>query len=161
MADDPAAAELAKAVSEALAAGEESWKRLARRFPGKVPFTPVGQIDFLASEYHWSLEQIAGLDSRQTFEFVKAALERRAKAGKPAPTGRREGWDRKTEARNKWIYEKCCKWDSTYDEIVAELNVIASQRGWAAFGSKQRIQQIAKVYAKRQRRPDPPSRRNL
>jgi hypothetical protein len=67
-------------LAEVEAENERRWQSLAERFPGQVPTTPAELIDFFASEYGWTLEQIADLDDRQSFAFVKAALRRRRHA---------------------------------------------------------------------------------
>jgi len=74
---DPFVDELGKAISETEIANQARWRRLAEQFPGQVPTTPAEFIDFFASEYHWTLEHIAGLDDFQTYAFVEAALQRR------------------------------------------------------------------------------------
>jgi hypothetical protein len=66
-----------KAIVDAEAANAARWRKLAEQFLGQVPTTPAEFVDFFASEYHWSLDHIAGLDSFQKYHFVKAALERR------------------------------------------------------------------------------------
>ena len=68
---------LRKANADAEAANAARWRKLAEKFPGQVPTTPAEIVDFFASEYHWTLDDIAGLDSFQKYHFVKAALERR------------------------------------------------------------------------------------
>jgi hypothetical protein len=71
------------AMAQCVAAIEASDERLAsvvRRLPGwtEGSSTPAVAIDFLASEYGWTLEHIAGLGNRQMIAFIEAALRRRA-----------------------------------------------------------------------------------
>jgi hypothetical protein len=67
-----------KAVAAATAS-EPRLKALAGRLPGgdSNNYIPV-LCDFLASEYGWGLDVIAGLDDRQMIAFVEQALRRRA-----------------------------------------------------------------------------------
>jgi hypothetical protein len=66
---------------------------------------------------------------------------------------------KKLEARDKWIYEQCCR-GTPHDRIVAELKRIALSKGWQVFRSKQRAEQIGKEYARRHEKPSPPPRQN-
>ncbi len=68
---------LGRVMAEADAANEARWRKLAQQFPWQVPTTPAEFVDFFASEYHWTLDHIAGLDDLQMYAFVKAALQRR------------------------------------------------------------------------------------
>jgi hypothetical protein len=74
---------LGKVIADAEAANKARWRKLAEQFPGQVPTTAAEFIDFFASEYHWTLNHIAGLDDYQMYAFVNAALRRR-KAHYPA-----------------------------------------------------------------------------
>jgi len=67
--------------------------------------------------------------------------------------------DKKVEARNKWIYQKCFR-GIAHDIIKAELKKIGPKRGWQIVSTKQRIQQIGKEYAERNGEPLPPPRQN-
>jgi hypothetical protein len=81
-----------------------------------------------------------------------------SKRRKPARTGR----DRKQEARDRWIYQQCCRGrEMPYDRIVAELKRIAAAKGWQIVSSKERIRQIGVAYADRHGKPRPPNRQNL
>jgi hypothetical protein len=66
----------------------------------------------------------------------------------------------KHEARNKWIYQQCRK-GTEHDDIVIALEKIAAKRKWKPVGTKQRIQQIGKKYAKDHGIDPPLPRRNL
>jgi hypothetical protein len=68
--------------------------------------------------------------------------------------------DKKREARDRWIYQQCCK-GTPHDVILAELKRIALLRGWSVVSSKQRVQQIGREYARRHGRKPPPPRRGL
>jgi hypothetical protein len=68
--------------------------------------------------------------------------------------------DSKTEARNKWIYDQCCK-GIPHDKIVAELRTRATRRGWKIVSTKQRIQQIGNEYADDHGLDRPPPRQQL
>jgi hypothetical protein len=80
---DDIPAELRQAIIEG-EASEERLKALAARLPGgeSKNYIPV-LCDFLASEYHWSLAVIAGLDNRQMIMFIEQALQRREEVRKP------------------------------------------------------------------------------
>jgi hypothetical protein len=79
----------------------------------------------------------------------------RTKRSRRSPTRR----DEKREARDKWIYEECCRLEA-YDKIVSQLRTIAPNRGWVIVSSKQRVQQIGIEYAKRHQLDLPPPRQN-
>jgi hypothetical protein len=68
--------QVAKAADES----EERLKAVLRRLPGwnEDSSTPALVVDFLASEYGWTLKDIAGLDNRQIIAFVNQALRMRA-----------------------------------------------------------------------------------
>jgi hypothetical protein len=68
--------------------------------------------------------------------------------------------DKKKEARDKWIYEQCCK-GTAHDKIAADLKKRAPKKGWRIVSSKQRIQQIGNEYADSHGLERPPSRRGL
>jgi hypothetical protein len=68
--------------------------------------------------------------------------------------------DKKREARDRWIYQHCCK-GTPHDVIVAELKRIALRHGWSLVSTKQRVQQIGSEYARRHERKPPPPRRDL
>jgi hypothetical protein len=68
--------------------------------------------------------------------------------------------DKATEARDKWIYQQCCR-GTPHDNIVADLKKKAPKKRWRIVSSKQRIQQIGKEYARRHGLPEPAPRRNL
>jgi hypothetical protein len=82
----------------------------------------------------------------------QAAVRRR----KPSPVQR----DRMTEARNKWIYNQCCK-KIPHDNIVAALKKLAAKHGWKVVSTKQRIHQIGNEYADAHGLDHPPSRQDL
>jgi hypothetical protein len=66
---------------------EEQLKALAAQLPGGSAENYITTlIDFLASEYGWGLDQIAGLDNTQMMAFVEQALARRA-------VGSRDTWE--------------------------------------------------------------------
>ena len=67
--------------------------------------------------------------------------------------------DPKTESRDKWIYEQCCK-GVPHDKIVIELKKQAVKKGWRVFSTKNRVWQIGKEYAARHSLPEPPPRQN-
>jgi hypothetical protein len=68
--------------------------------------------------------------------------------------------DKKTEARDKWIYDQCCE-RMPYDNVVAELKRIGPKRGWRVVSSKQRIQQIGNEYPERHGLDRPPPRQSI
>jgi hypothetical protein len=70
--------------------------------------------------------------------------------------------DRKQEARDKWIYEQCCKGqEMPHRTIVAELKKIAPQKGWRLITTKNGIRQAAIKYADDHSKPRPPKRQDL
>jgi hypothetical protein len=67
--------------------------------------------------------------------------------------------DKKAEARDKWIYEQCCK-GTPHDKIAAWLKKLAPKRGWQIVSTKQRVQQIGNEYADAHGLNRPPPRRD-
>ena len=67
---------------------------------------------------------------------------------------------KKTEARDKWIYEQCCK-GIPHENIVAELRRKAVAKGWRIVSTKQRIRQIGIEYADDNGLGRPSARQNL
>ena len=66
--------------------------------------------------------------------------------------------DKLTEARDKWVYNECCK-GTAYDLIAR--NLPNKNHKWARIDTKQGILACAKRYAKRHRKPEPPPRQGL
>jgi hypothetical protein len=74
-------------VAAAATESEQRLKALAGRLPGGDSSNYIPVIcDFLASEYGWGLDAIAGLDNRQVVAHVEQALRRRA-GGRPCRAG--------------------------------------------------------------------------
>jgi hypothetical protein len=63
--------------------------------------------------------------------------------------------DKHSEARDKWIYEECCR-GTAYDRIAIILK--KKPKGWARIDSKQGVRNAAIRYAKRHKLPDIPKR---
>ena len=63
--------------------------------------------------------------------------------------------DKLTEARDKWVYNECCK-GTAYDSIAR--NLPKRNTKWPRISTKQGILACAKRYAKRNGLPDPPPR---
>ena len=99
------------------------------------------------------LEQLASLWPAGEVETV---TQRRRSARWPTQRKR----DKKTEARDKWIYKKCFK-GIPHLTILAEFRRIAPKRKWAIVSSKQRIRQIGNEYADDNGLARPPARQNL
>jgi hypothetical protein len=74
------------------------------------------------------------------------------------PTGSRSG-DRRIEARDKWIYARCCE-GVPHSKIAAELKKVAREKGWRVVSSKQGIHQIGEKYAEAHGLPAPPPRQS-
>jgi hypothetical protein len=97
---------LIQEMADVEAENERRWKALAARFPGQVPTTPAEIIDFFASEYGWTLHQIAELDDRQTYAFVKAALRRRSAAAVQPSASATAGRYAKPASRKRQTHKK-------------------------------------------------------
>ncbi len=79
---------------------------------------------------------------------------------RPAPaTDTRVIRDKKREARDRWLYQRCCQ-RTPYKTILSELKKIAPRRGWDPLDSIQAIRTAAHRYAERQGRPPPPRRQD-
>src|SRR5947209_7156490 len=69
-------------IADTAEASEQRLKELASRLPGGDNSNYIATlIDFIASEYRWSLDKIAGLSNWQMVAFVGQALKRRAEVG--------------------------------------------------------------------------------
>jgi hypothetical protein len=93
-------------------------------------------------------EQAGELRSAITLFLVRHGL----------PTNSRQ-CDRKTEARDRWIYTRCCE-GVPHSKIAAELKKVAREKGWRVVSSKQGVQQIGEKYAKAHGLPAPPPRQS-
>jgi hypothetical protein len=68
--------------------------------------------------------------------------------------------DRKLEARDRWLYQKCYK-GIAHKTIKSDLGVRCQKKGWRMISSIQGIRWAAGNYARRHTLPMPPSRQNL
>lgn len=102
---------------------------------------------------------LAELASNLRNHLVQIATKEATK-GEASGTSEPVKRDKKTDARNKWIYEQCFK-GVEHDKIVSELKRIASGKKWRIVSTKQRIQQIGIQYADENDLPRPPARREL
>lgn len=97
-------------------------------------------------------------------EELQRIAEAEALIGKSVGSGEAEGpveRDKLSEARDKWIYQQCCK-GVAHDSIVRELKkMVEKKKGWRIVSSKQRVQQIGNEYADRHGLSRPPPRRGL
>jgi hypothetical protein len=66
----------------------------------------------------------------------------------------------KMDARDKWIYERCCA-GCPHKEIVAKLGELGRQESWFLIRSVQGVRAAALSYARRNGLPRPPERLNL
>jgi hypothetical protein len=130
---------------------QETWatlRRMAADLLVSYPAYPSGTLTF--SEASAELDNVARW-------CVEAQNDQRRRPARRHPTGRRLPRDRKTEARDRWIYQQCCK-GRKYQAIAAELGRVAQQKNWTKISSKQGIHQAAVRYARRHQ-PAPPPRR--
>ena len=121
-----------------------------------------GTIDHITREGLWPHAQdVLRKFSRSVREELASRLDApenpRAKKLVATKPVRR---DAKTEARDKWIYQQCCK-GTPHDKIVAELKKMAPNRKWKIISTKQRVQQIGNKYADDNGLERPSPRRNL
>jgi hypothetical protein len=86
---------------------------------------------------------------------LPAVLSSADGTGKRRPPARP---DRKAEARDKWIYGRCCK-GIPYLNIIIQLKDCGQKRGWEAIESIQGIRAAADRYADRNGLDRPPRRR--
>jgi hypothetical protein len=75
----------------------------------------------------------------------------------PKKTRKEKIRDKAIEARDKWIYEQCCK-GVAYDAIALRLK--KKSVNWPRIESKQGIQSAAQRYAKRHNLSDIPRRKD-
>ena len=68
--------------------------------------------------------------------------------------------DRKLEARDRWLYQKCYK-GIAHKTIKSDLGVRCQKKGWRMIHSIQGIRWAAGNYARRHALPMPASRQNL
>ena len=93
--------------------------------------------------------------------------QKNAQGGEPvvAGTGRQHKpickmRDRKLEARDRWLYQKCYK-GVAHKTIKRDLGERYQTKGWRMITSIQGIRWAARNYAQRHGLPMPPSRQNL
>lgn len=106
------------------------------------------------------LRQIASQAEAHKGDLGTKARDKAASAPEGKRRTTRATRDRHTEARNKWIYDQCCK-GTPHDKIVAALKKIAAKRRWKVVSSKQRIQQIGNEHADSHGLERPAPRQNL
>src|SRR5262249_35485275 len=101
-------------------------------------------LDWLQAEHGLSGDALWRTKRSQVVALLRAACETGASG--QATSGRPVRKDRKTEARDKWIYEQCCK-GVAYDSISRNLS--KKNPKWLRIGTKQGIRDCAMRYAKR------------
>jgi hypothetical protein len=70
--------------------------------------------------------------------------------------------DPKLEARDKWIYQQCCKGRAmSYPNIIAELRRKSKAKGWKPIESVQGIRRAANTYADNHNLSRPPRRQDF
>jgi hypothetical protein len=67
--------------------------------------------------------------------------------------------NKKTDARDKWLYEEAKSGEKTYRSIMLELNKIAANKGWSKLGSPQAVEQAIRRYIRRHGKPALPPRK--
>jgi hypothetical protein len=82
----------------------------------------------------------------------RVVLQGTASGGTAAEKAKR---DKLTDARDKWVYEQCCKGEA-YDSISRQLP--NKNAKWARISTKQGILDCARRYAERKGLPKPPPR---
>ena len=99
---------------------------------------------------------------RSLCEFARgyrAELRRRKakhKKTEVTPPTRAPQWDKTTEARNKWVYEKC-RDVTPYKQIIAALK---TRPAWDNLNSAAAVKRAANAYAQRNSLPPIPRRQN-
>lgn len=119
--------------------------------PGGSPAPPPNRPSKQAMED--TLTRAAALLQRIVFATIVRSPGKRLARGST---------DMKLEARNKWLYQQCCKGrQMPYANIIAELKRIAPEKGWEPIESIQGIRAAAKQYAASHNKPLIPNRQNL
>src|ERR1051326_5947058 len=129
----------------------KGWDGLVRTVKN-FPHLPTQLCQRLAVEIVWERDRAA---ERVRAEFLPVPI-----ISERDPPQSSVKFNKKKEARDEWIYRKCCK-GTPHEGIVEKLKALAPKRGWKTVGSKQRIQQIGNEYAERHGLPPPAPRRNL
>jgi hypothetical protein len=94
-------------------------------------------------------------------KYISGFFDELRQAGRDALAAKRKkGGCKKQEARDKWIYDKCCEDDPrlTHEAIRIQLNRICKEKGWESVGTNNAIRQAAIRYAKAKGIGPPPSR---
>ena len=120
----------------------------------------TGPIASMTARYAIDQRVLLAEAEATTFQEAVDALSPQPKRGRQTekpqePRPERAIRDKATEARDKWIYDQCCK-GVAYDSIARNLS--KKNPKWARIGTKQGILACAKRYAKRKRLPEPPPR---
>jgi hypothetical protein len=115
----------------------------------------------------WSYPRYTSSEEQQQLKELRDCLYRAAKARlrqlQRVQAGRSDKRlrDRKTVARDAWIYRQSLSSTRTYKEIMAELKRIAPEKGWRPIRSIQGIRNRAINYANTKGKPPPPRRQNF
>ncbi len=144
------------------------------RWTGSTPAErrPDGTIQAsLFSPVTWGYCRVDGplLDALEGAANALPTDKGRSRTPRPKQTGKTPrprstvGRDKNQEARDKWIYQQCCKGKMMpLSKIVAELKrKTQKEKGWALISTIQGIRGAAVRHAKRNGLPPPPSRQNL
>jgi hypothetical protein len=139
----------------------EVCRRTDRWLRGKTT-KPPGTLMQLSRQVYEKLELLNAELGRtgETSPLLGVGVTAARNASSPKERKRPLSKDRPNEARNKWVYERCCA-GAPHDSIVMKLKQLARKRGWRVVSTKQRIHQIGNEYADAHglKRPDP--RQNL
>lgn len=84
----------------------------------------------------------------------------RVEPGSSQPPATKGSRDRKLEARDHWIYKKCCA-GVAHKEIRSQLKDLCRSKGWRMIDSIQGIRGAARNYAVRHDRPYPAPRQHF
>jgi hypothetical protein len=139
---------------------------------GSIPFDQV--TDYLQAVPAFSLAKLLRAMRRQISRAAlrirhpnrdnvldrKEALNGGQLSGQKERRRSKKVRDPKLEARDKWIYLRCCK-RIPYKKVLAELSALSQRKDWEKIDSIQGIRSAAMNYAERHELPSIPNRQNL
>ncbi len=129
----------------------EAWEKQHYRTCNFPDSTAARLIRYFFEAKGWSANQTAEHSVADLLVLLGGEADANAKPGNIAKR------DSKTEARDKWIYEKCCRL-TPYKTIVVQLS--RQRKAWDRIESVPGIKRAAKAYAIRHNLELPPARKS-
>jgi hypothetical protein len=128
------------------------YKSLLRKWPAiradlvKLKWANKDRLDRCRGEAEWEFHQAQRYCAEQE---QGRSINHQQSESKVTPKQQKAIKDRKTEARDKWMYDQAKKGNKTYRQIMLDLAKVAQSKGWRKLDSPQAIEQAIGRYIKR------------